>query len=79
MPPPLFSTVPSLPMFVVESGGNTLSSQSEKPEPPNVQSTSDVTAGGTETETQRRPRRKVQQMSMLLMFVCSLYMSKMFF
>ncbi|XP_021923237.1 centrosomal protein of 89 kDa-like isoform X2 [Zootermopsis nevadensis] len=58
MPPPLFSTVPSLPMFVVESRRNRLTSQSEKPEQLSVQSTSDVIAGGTELETQWRHHRK---------------------
>lgn len=59
MPPPLFTTVPSLPMFVVESGGNRLISQAAKPVPLNVQSASDVIASGIESETQSRPHKKV--------------------
>lgn len=71
MPPPLFSTVPSLPMFLVESGESRLTSQSEKPEPLIIQSSSIVTAGETESEAQRRHHTKVRQMYVLLTFMCS--------
>ncbi|PNF19336.1 hypothetical protein B7P43_G06721 [Cryptotermes secundus] len=58
MPPPIFTTVPSLPMFLVETSESRFTSQSEKPESFNIQSTSDGTAGEIETETQQRLLRK---------------------
>jgi len=61
MRPPLFTTVPSLPMFVVETGESRLTSQSEKPEPSHIQLSSDVTTGEVESEAQRRHHTKVQQ------------------
>ncbi|KAJ4447075.1 hypothetical protein ANN_09064 [Periplaneta americana] len=57
MPPPVFTSVPSLPMFVVQSGENRMS-QLEEPEPSNAQSNSDVTSGGIESETHQRHHRK---------------------
>jgi hypothetical protein len=74
MPPSLFTTLPSLPMFLVESGENRLTSQSEKPESLNVQSTSEVTSCGIDSEAQQRLHRKVQQISVLMTF-CVLYLS----
>jgi hypothetical protein len=76
MPPPIFTTVPSLPMFLVETSESRFTSQSEKPQSLNVQSTSDGTAGEIESETQQRLLRKVQQ---ILTFIWSLSTSKMFF
>jgi hypothetical protein len=69
MRPPLFTTVPSLPMFVVETGESRLTSQSEKPEPSHIQLSSDVTAGEVESEAQRKHHTKVQQIYMLLAYM----------
>jgi hypothetical protein len=69
MRPPLFTTVPTLPMFVVETGESRLTSHSEKPEPSHIQLSSDVTAGEVESEAQRRHHTKVQQMYMLLVYM----------
>jgi hypothetical protein len=78
MPPPIFTTVPSLPMFLVETNENRPTSQSEKPESLHFQSTSDGAAGEIESGTQQRLPRKVQQISVLLTFICSLSTSKTF-
>jgi len=71
MHPPLFTTVPSLPMFVVETGESRLTSLSEKPEPSHIQLSSDVTAGEVELEAQRRHHTKVQQIYVLLAYMYS--------
>jgi hypothetical protein len=60
MPPPVFTTVPSLPMFLVETSESRLTSQSEKPESLSFQSTSGGTIGEIESETQQKLLRKVQ-------------------
>ena len=78
MRPPLLTTVPSLPMFVVESGESRLTSQSEKLKPPHTQLSSDVTAGEVESEAQRRHHMKVQQIYVLLAFMCSCMGQKFF-
>jgi hypothetical protein len=78
MAPPIFTTVPSLPMFVVETNENRLTSQSEKSESLHFQSTSVGTAGEIESETQQRLLRKVQQISVLLTFIYSLSTSETF-
>jgi len=70
MRPPLFTTVPSLPMFVVETGESRLTSQSEKPEPSHIQLSSDVRAGEVESEAQRRHHTKVQQIYMCYWHTC---------
>jgi hypothetical protein len=75
MPPLIFTTVPSLPMFLVETSESRFTSQSEKPESLNVQSTSGGTAGEIESETQQRLLRKVQQ---IWTFIWALSTSKMF-
>lgn len=66
MGPPLLTTVPSLPMFVVESGESRLTSQSEKLEPPHIQLSSDVTPGEVESEAHRRYHMKVHQIYVFL-------------
>ncbi|PSN48663.1 hypothetical protein C0J52_04766 [Blattella germanica] len=55
MPPPVFTSIPSLPMFVVESGDNRNSKQPDI-DPLNLQSTS---SGGIDSDSHLRSSRKV--------------------
>ena len=57
MPPPVFTSVPTLPMFVVESSEGRTSTQTS--DPLNTQSVSDITAGEIDSDIRGKSSRKV--------------------